>query len=100
MGVTMAVWLTLDRQRVAAPGCLDHERRASGKGMSMGESVASPWRKSSYSLNSDCVEWCHSSSAVYVRDSKDPAGRPLTLTPAEWRAFVSAVKSGACDKVG
>ncbi|HEY7432995.1 MAG TPA: DUF397 domain-containing protein [Streptosporangiaceae bacterium] len=32
--------------------------------------------------------------AVAVRDSKDPGGPPLLVSPAAWRAFVRALKFG------
>lgn len=55
------------------------------------------WRKSSYSGSNggNCVEVtvlpdCH----LGVRDSKDPDGPRLTFTPAEWRTFTTALKTG------
>jgi hypothetical protein len=52
------------------------------------------WRKSSYSgANGNCVEVaCHTLALVSVRDSRDPAGPMLTLTPTQWRAFTTALK--------
>ncbi len=43
------------------------------------------WRKSSHSgaNGGDCVEV----GAVAVRDSKDPAGGALTVSPKTWLAF-------------
>ena len=56
------------------------------------------WRKSSYSsANGACVEVADLHEAIAVRDSKDPAGPKLIFTPADWRAFVSAVAEG-CSK--
>ncbi len=73
------------------------------------------WRKSSHSGNgSDCVEIAVAGSAqavagfaqpaiehkrdterlFLVRDSKDPGGPVLALTPAEWEAFVADLKGG------
>jgi hypothetical protein len=34
---------------------------------------------------------------VVIRDGKDPDGPVLTLTPAEWDAFVAGVKDGEFD---
>ncbi|GHF85764.1 DUF397 domain-containing protein [Streptomyces thermodiastaticus] len=48
------------------------------------------WIKSSYSTDEgpDCVEVGHVSDAVLIRDSKNPTGPRLTLTPAAWAAFL------------
>jgi hypothetical protein len=55
------------------------------------------WRKSSYSSGSggNCVEVATNlPGVVAVRDSKDPDGPALTLTPAQWRSFATAVQLG------
>jgi hypothetical protein len=49
------------------------------------------WIKSSYSTSSgpDCVEVAiPDDTHVLVRDSKNPTGPRLTLTPTAWAAFV------------
>jgi hypothetical protein len=59
------------------------------------------WRKSSYSGNSggNCVEVAvNLPGAVAVRDSKDPHGPVLTLTPAAWRSFTTALKTGGSSR--
>ena len=49
------------------------------------------WRKSSYSIgNGACVEVAVP-GAVLVRDSKDPDGPVLSVTPAKWREFLRDV---------
>jgi len=55
----------------------------------------SAWRKSSYSGQSqNCIEVTGGPrSAVAVRDSKDPDGPALLLTPSAWRVLTSRVKS-------
>jgi hypothetical protein len=55
------------------------------------------WTKSSYSSNDgpDCVEVATSPEAILVRDSKDPEGPHLTLTPEAWTAFLSYAAEAA-----
>ena len=57
------------------------------------------WRKSARSgPNCDnCVEVAFVGGAIAVRDSKDPDGRVLIFTPAEWDAFVGGAKDGEFD---
>jgi hypothetical protein len=48
------------------------------------------WVRSSYSTaeGPDCVEVAPTPSAVLVRDSKNPTGPRLGLTPAAWADFL------------
>jgi hypothetical protein len=58
------------------------------------------WRKSSYSGSNGgaCVEVAGNLPGfVAVRDSKDPDGPALTFAPADWRAFITSVRSGEPD---
>lgn len=58
------------------------------------------WRKSSFSGGSggNCVEVATNvPGMVAVRDSKDPAGPVLALTPAQWRSFAAGVQRGDFD---
>jgi Domain of unknown function (DUF397) len=57
--------------------------------------IESDWRKSSYSLgNGECIEIASTdASVVMIRDSKNPGGATILCAPAEWRSFLSAVKS-------
>ncbi|MFF8843893.1 DUF397 domain-containing protein [Streptomyces sp. NPDC015127] len=50
------------------------------------------WRKSSYSgdTGGECVEVADLAPHIAVRDSKNPDGPVLTLTPAAFAAFVAA----------
>ena len=55
--------------------------------------VAVVWRKSSYSgTQSNCVEVAEFDHMVAVRDSKNPAGPALTVSPAAWASFVTTLK--------
>ncbi|MFH8581298.1 DUF397 domain-containing protein [Streptomyces zaomyceticus] len=49
------------------------------------------WFKSSYSSGDgdNCVEVATCPSTVHVRDSKNPTGPQLTLSPATWTEFLS-----------
>jgi hypothetical protein len=56
------------------------------------------WRKSSYTggaSDEQCVELARPEQEIWVRDSKDPDGGRLSLTPAEFGALVSWLKQGA-----
>jgi Domain of unknown function (DUF397) len=58
------------------------------------------WRKSSYSSGNggQCVEVARNlPEVVAVRDSKDPDGPALVLTPGQWRAFLSGARDGEFD---
>lgn len=48
------------------------------------------WRKSSYSDSegANCVEVAEATSAVHVRDSKDPEGPSLTVPRSGWARFL------------
>jgi hypothetical protein len=58
---------------------------------SAGASSALGWTKSSYSTNdgADCVEVATAPEAILVRDSKDPDGPRLSVTPEAWTAFLA-----------
>ncbi len=55
------------------------------------------WHKSSHSGNNggNCVEVARNLPGVVAgRDTKDPDGPSLLLTPAGWRSFIAGIKSG------
>ena len=56
------------------------------------------WYKSSYtSGQGNCVEVAALADRVAVRDSKDPDGLVLAVTPGEWLSFAAGVKAGEFD---
>ncbi|WP_406311668.1 DUF397 domain-containing protein [Streptosporangium sp. NBC_01639] len=58
------------------------------------------WRKSTLSGGdgSNCVEIAAlSGGRRAVRDSKDPSGPALVLTPGQWTTFVTGVRNGDFD---
>ena len=55
------------------------------------------WRKASYSNSNggNCVEVARNlPGAVAVRDSKNPAGPALVVTPRQWTSLCAAIKHG------
>ncbi|MFI8764371.1 DUF397 domain-containing protein [Streptomyces sp. NPDC053792] len=52
--------------------------------------VAYDWRKSSYSSSEggNCVEVAAHPTLIHVRDSKNPHGPQLAVSPASWAAFL------------
>ncbi|MFE3071811.1 DUF397 domain-containing protein [Streptomyces sp. NPDC059247] len=52
--------------------------------------VAYDWRKSSYSSGSggECIEVAAHPTTIHVRDSKNPHGPQLAVSPASWTTFV------------
>ena len=57
------------------------------------------WRKSRRSNNGgNCVEIGRNlRGIVAVRDSKDPDGPKLIVSPAGWQSFTASVKTGRYD---
>jgi hypothetical protein len=51
------------------------------------------WRKASRSTGNggDCVEVAALPDGVLVRDSRDPYGPILAVSPAAWRQFLSSL---------
>jgi hypothetical protein len=50
------------------------------------------WRKSSYSgAGNQCVEVARTVAGYFVRDSKNPEGLWLAVSPAAWDALISDV---------
>lgn len=55
--------------------------------------AALAWFKSSYSGSEggDCVEVAAASATVHIRDSKNPDGPVLTVSPSTWSEFLDRV---------
>jgi hypothetical protein len=51
-----------------------------------------PWRISTWSNGTNCVEVAVQSESVLVRDSKNRSGGTLSVSPSAWQEFVEAVK--------
>ncbi|MBZ4019390.1 DUF397 domain-containing protein [Streptomyces purpurogeneiscleroticus] len=56
--------------------------------------AALTWFKSSYSTEQggNCVEVAATPTAIHIRDSKDPDGPQLAVSPAAWSAFTARVR--------
>ncbi|MGH3832101.1 MAG: DUF397 domain-containing protein [Pseudonocardiaceae bacterium] len=53
------------------------------------------WRKSSRSATQgQCVEIAQTPTASGIRDSKNPTGIYLTVTPPQWAGTLAMIKSG------
>ncbi|MBV9141474.1 MAG: DUF397 domain-containing protein [Pseudonocardiales bacterium] len=53
------------------------------------------WHKSSHSASINCVEVAVAGPVVALRDSKNPTGSVLALSPPAWRAVTTALRDGA-----
>jgi hypothetical protein len=50
------------------------------------------WRKASRSTNGpDCVEITFNGRVIGVRDSRNPTGPILIITPSEWTTFLTTM---------
>ncbi|SDK52082.1 DUF397 domain-containing protein [Streptomyces indicus] len=58
--------------------------------------TSAQWRKSSYSgdTGGDCIEIAPLTPRIAIRDSKNPDGPVLTLTPDAFARFVEAAACG------
>ncbi|QIY96601.1 DUF397 domain-containing protein [Streptomyces sp. S1D4-11] len=52
------------------------------------------WFKSSYSNNEGgaCLEIATAPATIHIRDSKNPTGPTLAVTPTTWTAFLRTVR--------
>jgi hypothetical protein len=70
--------------------------RTNGQGACV--EVAAVWRKSSRSNGQGaCVEAASVGEGrrIAIRDSKDPSGPALVITPAAWRSFTTRLKAAS-----
>jgi Domain of unknown function (DUF397) len=61
------------------------------------DDATTQWRKSSYSNSgANCVEIARTRSGkIAVRDSKDPDGQTLSVSPDEWQSFITKIRTRA-----
>ena len=57
------------------------------------------WRTASVCHTGSCVQVAFFEDSVMVRDSKDPNGPRLVITPADWRSFLDGVKKDEFDNL-
>lgn len=60
----------------------------------MSNPTGAVWRKSMRSSGNggNCVEAANVGRTVAVRDSKNPQGPQLAISPAAWRAFARSIR--------
>ncbi len=51
------------------------------------------WRKSSYTSEEQCVEVAYPANAVAVRDSKDPEGPALLVSPSAFASLLDTLRT-------
>ncbi|GAA2087658.1 DUF397 domain-containing protein [Actinomadura alba] len=57
------------------------------------------WRKASHSgaNGGNCVEVARAAHQIAARDSKNPDGGTIWISSADWRRFITEIKSGLLD---
>ncbi|MDN5380518.1 MULTISPECIES: DUF397 domain-containing protein [unclassified Streptomyces] len=86
-----SAWTKSSYSGADTPSCVEVAWRKSSYSTADGPScVEVAWKKSNYSTaeGPDCVEVATVPDHVLVRDSKNPHGPRLTLTPTAWAAFL------------
>lgn len=84
------VELTIGRWRKSSRSSMDENSECVEIGVAH-------WRKSgrnSMEENSTCVEVADLGTVVGIRDSKDPDGARLVLSPTAWRSLAQQIKRG------
>jgi hypothetical protein len=78
-------------------------RKSSHSGTNGGDCVeVGVWRKASRSTNNggNCVEVARAlSDVLVVRDSKDPDGGRLTVSPRAWETLTRRIKNAESDLI-
>jgi hypothetical protein len=59
--------------------------------MTQGQSPV-PWRISSWSNGTNCIEVAVQSESVQIRDSKNRSGHILAVPAATWQAFIEGLR--------
>jgi hypothetical protein len=68
-------------------------------GMATPDFIQAVWRKSSRSGNGgNCVEVAALDRLIGIRDSKNPAGPVLLLTPRSWARLVHGMRNAASNE--
>lgn len=69
-----------------------------GSALEPGKLARAQWRTSSHSgATGTCVEVANLNGHRAVRDSKNPTGPALIVTPTEWATFTTAVRTDEFD---
>lgn len=91
MSLKPDVWIKSSYSSNDGPSCVEVAWKKSSHSSNEGpQCVEVGWTKSSYSSNDepDCVEVAPTPSTIHIRDSKNPDGPQLAVTPASWTTFV------------
>jgi hypothetical protein len=93
---TGLVWTKSSHSSNDGPACVEVAWVKSSYSTNDGpDCVEVGWTKSTHSgsNNNDCVEVKAGDEAILVRDSKDPDGPRIEVTPTEWSAFLAYAAS-------
>lgn len=61
--------------------------------------MSEEWHRSTRSGSTgNCVEVACTGTATLIRDSKEPHGALLRVSPERWRGFLASIGSGRCDR--
>lgn len=77
-----------------AGNCLEARFSTSSYSQSNGHCLEARFRKSAHSASGNCAEVALRHGTVDVRDSQDPDGPVLSLSPQDWQVFITGIKAG------